>query len=323
MDYNPVIGNLLNPPILFFFLGLAAVFVKSDLEIPAPIPKILSLYLLFAIGFKGGVGLAASGFETQIVIVLIAAVLMASIVPLYAFFILRRKLPVADSAAIAATYGSISAVTFITAAAFLEKIGVAYGGYLVAAMALMESPAIIVAVLLYRLRSVKQNGAEFSWKELWRDAFFNGSVFLIMGSLLIGALSGEAGAKTLKPFTHDIFAGVLCFFLLDMGIVAARRLSDLRRAGMFLTAFAILLPLGNAALAIPLAYALNLSAGDAFMFTILCASASYIAVPAAMRLSIPEANPSLYVPMSLAITFPFNIIAGMPIYLAIINHFWR
>ena len=323
MDFNLVIGNFLNPPILFFFLGLAAVFVKSDLEIPAPIPKILSLYLLFAIGFKGGVGLAASGLQTQIVVVLVAATAMASIVPLYAFFILRRKLPVADSAAIAATYGSISAVTFITAAAFLEKIGVAYGGYMVAAMALMESPAIIVAVLLYRLHSVERDGAEFSWRELWRDAFFNGSVFLIMGSLVIGALSGEAGAKTLKPFTNDIFAGVLCFFLLDMGIVAARRLGDLKRAGAFLTAFAIFLPLANAALAIPLAYVLGLSHGDAFMFTILCASASYIAVPAAMRLSIPEANPSLFVPMSLAITFPFNIIAGMPIYLAIINYFWR
>ncbi len=323
MDFNLVIGNFLNPPILFFFLGLAAVFVKSDLEIPAPIPKILSLYLLFAIGFKGGVGLAAGGLQTQIVVILIAAVVMASVVPLYAFFILRRKLSVADSCAIAATYGSISAVTFITAAAFLEKLGIAYGGYMVAAMALMESPAIIVAVLLYRLRSADQNGAAFSWKELWRDAFFNGSVFLIMGSLVIGALSGEAGAKTLKPFTNDIFTGVLCFFLLDMGIVAARKLGDLRKAGAFLTAFAILLPLVNAAIAIPLAYVLGLSEGDAFMFTILCASASYIAVPAAMRLSIPEANPSLYVPMSLAITFPFNIIAGMPIYLAIINYFWR
>lgn len=323
MDFNLIAGNFLNPPILFFFLGLAAVFVKSDLEIPAPIPKILSLYLLFAIGYKGGVGLAAGGLQTQIIVVLIAAIMMASIVPLYAFFILRRKLPVADSCAIAATYGSISAVTFITAAAFLEKLNMPYGGHMVAAMALMESPAIIVAVLLYRLRSADRNDAHFSWKELWRDAFFNGSVFLIMGSLVVGALAGEAGAKALKPFTSDIFAGVLCFFLLDMGIVAARRLDDLRRAGVFLTAFAILLPLVNASLAIPLAYALGLSAGDAFMFTILCASASYIAVPAAMRLSIPEANPSLYVPMSLAITFPFNIIAGMPIYLAIINHFWR
>lgn len=323
MDFNLLIGNFLNPPILFFFLGLAAVFVKSDLEIPAPIPKILSLYLLFAIGFKGGVGLATGGLQTRIVVILIAAVVMASVVPLYAFFILRRKLSVADSCAIAATYGSVSAVTFITAAAFLEKLGIAYGGYMVAAMALMESPAIIVAVLLYRLRAAEQNGAVFSWKELWRDAFFNGSVFLIMGSLVVGAASGEAGAKTLKPFTNDIFAGVLCFFLLDMGIVAARKLGDLRKAGAFLTAFAILLPLVNAAIAIPLAYVLGLSEGDAFMFTILSASASYIAVPAAMRLSIPEANPSLYVPMSLAITFPFNIIAGMPIYLAIINYFWR
>lgn len=325
MDFNLLIGNFLNPPILFFFLGLLAVLVKSDLEIPAPIPKILSLYLLFAIGFKGGAGLAAGGFDRQIVVVLAAAIVTASLVPLYAFFVLRRRLPVADAAAIAATYGSVSAVTFITAAAFLEKLGVAYGGYMVAAMALMESPAIVVGVLLYRLRGAAAGarGETFSWRELWREAFFNGSVFLIMGSLLIGALSGEAGAKTLKPFTVDIFAGVLCFFLLDMGIVAARRLNDLRRAGVFLTAFAVILPLVNASAVIPLAYALGLSPGDAFMFTILSSSASYIAVPAAMRLSIPEANPSLYVPMALAITFPFNIVAGMPLYLAAINYLWR
>lgn len=322
MDFNLLIGNLLNPPILFFFLGLLAVFVKSDLNIPSPIPKILSLYLLLAIGFKGGAGLSASGLQTQTIIVLAAAGGMAILVPMYAYFVLRRKLPIADSAAIAATFGSVSAVTFITAAAFLEKLGIVFGGYMVAAMALMESPAIIVAVLLYRLRSVDNSGASFSWREVGRDACFNGSVFLIIGSLFIGALSGEAGAKTLKPFTNDIFSGVLCFFLLDMGIVAARRLGDLKKAGAFLTVFAILLPLVNASAAILIAYALGLSAGDAFMFTILCASASYIAVPAAMRLSIPEANPSLYVPMALAITFPFNIIAGMPIYLAVINYFW-
>jgi uncharacterized protein len=322
MDFNLLIGNLLNPPILFFFLGLLAVFLKSDLDVPAPIPKILSLYLLLALGFKGGAGLAASGLQSQTVVILAAAISMAAVVPICAFFILRRKLPVADSAAIAAAFGSVSAVTFITAAAFLEKLGVAYGGYMVAAMALMESPAIIVAVVLYQLRS-GIDGASLSWRELRREAFFNGSVFLITGSLFIGVLSGEAGAKTLKPFTNGIFSGVLCFFLLDMGIVAARRLGDLKKAGVFLTAFAILLPLVNASAAISIAYALGLSAGDAFMFTILCASASYIAVPAAMRLSIPEANPSLYVPMALAITFPFNIIAGMPIYLAIINFLWR
>ena len=322
MDVNLVIGNFLNPPILFFFLGLLAVSVRSDLEIPPPIPKILSLYLLFAIGFKGGVGIAAGGLQLQIAFTLAAATIMASAVPLYAFFILRRKLSVADAAAIAATYGSVSAVTFITATAFLEKLTIPYGGYMVAAMALMESPAIIVAVVLYRLRSNDRSGSGFSWSELWRDAFFNGSVLLIMGSLAIGILSGEAGAKALKPFTTDIFTGVLCFFLLDMGIVAAKRLGDLKKAGVFLAGFGILFPLVNAAIAIPLAYALGLSQGDAFMFTILCASASYIAVPAAMRLSIPEANPSLYVPMSLAITFPFNIIAGMPLYLVIINRIW-
>ncbi|MBK7392894.1 MAG: sodium-dependent bicarbonate transport family permease [Chloracidobacterium sp.] len=322
MDVNLVIGNFLNPPILFFFLGLLAVSVRSDLEIPPPIPKILSLYLLFAIGLKGGVGIAASGLQLQVAITLAAATVMASVVPLYAFFILRRKLSVADAAAIAATYGSVSAVTFITASAFLDKLSIPYGGYMVAAMALMESPAIIVAVVLYRLRSSDRRGSGFSWGELWRDAFFNGSVLLIMGSLVIGILSGEAGAKALKPFTTDIFTGVLCFFLLDMGIVAAKRLGDLKKAGVFLAGFGILLPLVNATIAIPLAYALGLSQGDAFMFTVLCASASYIAVPAAMRLSIPEANPSLYVPMSLAITFPFNIIAGMPLYLVIINRIW-
>ena len=322
MNFNLLIGNLLNPPILFFFLGLLAVSVRSDLEIPPPIPKILSLYLLFAIGVKGGVEISASGLQLQVAISLAAASVMASVVPIYAFFILRRKLSVADAAATAATYGSVSAVTFITATAFLEKLSISYGGYMVAAMALMESPAIIVAVLLYRLRSVEGSGAGFSYKELLRDAFFNGSVFLIMGSLVIGLASGEAGAKALKPFTTDIFTGVLCFFLLDMGIVAAKRLGDLKRAGVFLTAFGILLPLVNASLAIPLAYALGLPQGNAFLFTILCASASYIAVPAAMRLSIPDANPSLYVPMSLAITFPFNIIAGMPLYLAVIDRIW-
>ena len=322
MDVNLLIGNFLNPAILFFFLGLLAVFVRSDLEIPSPIPKILSLYLLFALGLKGGFGIAAAGLRPQIAITLGAAIVMASVVPLYAFVVLRKKLSLADAAATAATYGSISAVTFITATAFLEKLNVPYGGYMVAAMALMESPAIIVAVLLYRLRSSEGSGARFSYKELLLDAFFNGSVFLIMGSLVIGVLSGEAGAKTLKPFTTDIFTGVLCFFLLDMGIVAAKRLGDLKKAGVFLTAFGILLPLVNAAIAIPLAYALGLSQGDAFLFTILCASASYIAVPAAMRLSIPDANPSLYVPMSLAITFPFNIIAGLPLYLAVINRIW-
>lgn len=322
MDTSLLFDNILNPPILFFFLGMAAVFVKSDLDIPQPLPKFLSLYLLFSIGFQGGVKLHSSGVNQDVAISLSLALLMASVVPVYTFFILKRKLTLPDAAAIASTYGSISAVTFITASAFLQKVGIGFSGHMVGAMALMESPAIIIGVLLYRLSLSKESEA-FSWGALLRDAVLNGSVFLITGSLLIGALTGENGGKSLKPFSEDIFKGMLTFFLLDMGLVAAKRVADLRKAGAFLTTFALVIPLVNAAVGIALAKLVGLSVGDALMFTVLCASASYIAVPAAVRLAIPEANPSLYVPMALAITFPFNIIVGLPLYLFVINSLWR
>lgn len=326
MDIDLILSNFLNPPILFFFLGMLAVFLHSDLEIPQPIAKFLSLYLLLAIGFKGGVSLYQSGINYQVAVTIALAILMASVVPLYSFFILRWRLGVADAAAIAATYGSISAVTFITASSLLTKLDIDYGGHLVAAMALMESPAIIIGVLFYRLFRTDDQGkdkSEFSWSELLRDAFFNGSVLLLIGSLAIGAMTGESGKQALQPFTGDLFKGLLAFFLLDMGLVAARRLRDLRKAGIFLVSFGILVPLLNAALGLGVAYWAGLPLGDAFLFVVLCASASYIAVPAAVRLAIPEANPSLYVPMSLAITFPFNIIVGLPLYLQAINHLWR
>ena len=326
MDIDLILCNFLNPPILFFFLGMLAVFLHSDLEIPQPIAKFLSLYLLLAIGFKGGVSLYQSGINYQVAVTIALAMLMASVVPLYSFFILRWRLGVADAAAIAATYGSISAVTFITATSLLTKLDIDYGGHLVAAMALMESPAIIIGVLFYRLFRTDDQGkdkSEFSWSELLRDAFFNGSVLLLIGSLAIGAMTGESGKQALQPFTGDLFKGLLAFFLLDMGLVAARRLRDLRKAGIFLVSFGILVPLLNAALGLGVAYWAGLPLGDAFLFVVLCAIASYIAVPAAVRLAIPEANPSLYVPMSLAITFPFNIIVGLPLYLQAINHLWR
>jgi hypothetical protein len=326
VDIGIIISNFLSPPILFFFLGMSAVAVRSSLDIPQPVPKLLSLYLLFSIGFRGGVELHASGMTREIAVVMGAAMFMASVVPVYAFFILRTRLPAHDAAAVAATYGSISAVTFITAAAFLQQLNVPYNGYMVAAMALMESPAIVIGVLAYKLsasRSHRGADVEFSWSELLRDALFNGSVYMIVGSLVIGAITGEAGHKALKPLTDDVFKGVLCFFLLDMGLVAAKRLGDLRRAGLFLGAFSIVLPLVNALLGIGLAAVLGLSKGDALMFTVLCASASYIAVPAAMRIAIPEANPSLYVPMSLAITFPLNIVLGLPLYMSLIQIWWR
>lgn len=328
MDTSLIFYNLANPPILFFFLGMAAVFVRSSLEVPQPLPKFFSLYLLLSIGFKGGVELHTSGINAGVVATLGASILMATVVPVWSFFVLKRKLPLHNAAAIASTYGSISAVTFITASAFLHKLGLNFGGHLVAAMALMESPAIVIGVALYNVYAARgaeerQEQQEFSWSELLRDAFLNGSVFLIMGSLVIGIITGERGAQALKPFSEDIFKGMLCFFLLDMGLVAAKRIRDLRRTGLFLGGFAVVMPLANALVAIALAAALGMPKGDAFMFTVLCASASYIAVPAAMRIAIPEANPSLYVPMALAITFPLNIIAGLPLYLAIINAIWK
>lgn len=321
MDSQLIAQNFLNPPVLFFFLGLLAVMVKSDLEIPQPLAKFFSLYLLLSIGMEGGVHLQESGIKRETVLTLSAAMILAVAVPLYAFYVLKTRLDVYNATAIAATYGSISAVTFITAGAFLQRLGIEYSGYLVAAMALMESPAIIIAVVLVRRYAPAR--PDLSWKAIGRDAFLNGSVFLLVGSLCIGALTGGDGWEAVRPFTKDIFKGMLAFFLLDMGIVAAKRLHDLRHTGPFLIAFAILSPVVNAFTGMGIAALIGLSEGDAMMFTVLCGSASYIAVPAAMRLAVPEANPSLYVPMSLAITFPFNIIVGIPMYSAIINVLWR
>lgn len=322
MDISLILSNILNPPVLFFFLGMTAIFVKSDLEIPPPIPKLFSLYLLFAIGFKGGVELAKSGVNLEVGLTMLAAIVMACAVPVYTFFILRLKLDPYNAAAIAATYGSISAVTFITASSFLQQLGIDFDGYMVAALALMESPAIIVGLILVNLTAQRDGDREFAWSEVLQEAFLNGSVFLLVGSLLIGFLTGEHGWQILSPFTQDMFYGVLTFFLLDMGLVAAKRIKDLEKTGAFLISFAILIPIMNAAIGLLIARLINMPPGDALLFSVLCASASYIAVPAAMRLTVPEANPSLYISTALAVTFPFNIIVGIPLYLYGINLLW-
>jgi uncharacterized protein len=365
MDGSLILFNLLNPPVLFFFLGMLAVFTKSDLEIPAPLPKLFSLYLLISIGFKGGHELAESGINLNIAITLLAAIVMACVVPIYTFFILKTKLNNYNAAAIAATYGSISAVTFITASSFLEKLQIPYGGHMVAALALMESPAIIVGIILVKMfattnklsntslksaerqeeaeakskyqyssasgapsasirttqkAEINQEQSDFSWGEVLREAFLNASVFLLIGSLIIGILTGEEGWTKLEPFTQGIFYGALTFFLLDMGLVAAKRIKDLSKTGSFLIGFSVFIPIINALIGIGIAKVLDFTEGDALLFAVLCASASYIAVPAAMRMTVPEANPSLYVSMALALTFPFNIIVGIPLYLEIIKH---
>ncbi len=321
------LANLSSPPLLFFFLGAAAALFRSDLEIPTQVAKFLSLYLLLAIGYKGGVALAESPASDAMFGTLLAAVALSAIVPLYTFHLLRRRFAVADAAAIAATYGSVSAVTFVTCTSYLDAAGVAWSGYMVAAMALMESPAIIVGLLLYRAARNGDGAGKggIAWRDLLREACLNGSVFLILGSMLIGWITGSQGMAQVKPFVGELFVGMLCLFLLDMGIVAARRLLELRERAAtqaargavaipWLVAFGLVLPLLNATVAGGLALQLGLAEGDALLLTILGASASYIAVPAALRLALPEANPGTYLPMSLALTFPFNLLVGIPFY---------
>lgn len=315
-----MLESLLSPPILFFFLGMLAVSVRSDLEIPQPLPKLFSLYLLISIGFKGGIELSHSTFNYEIFSTLGLSVIMAFLTPIWVFFLLRKRLGIFDAAALAATYGSISAVTFITAGSYLDSLSIDYGGHLVAAMALMESPAIIMAVLLVS-KYARQQDEKISWIHLLKDSFTNASVFLILGSMLIGWLSNAQGQQKIAPFISDIFTGMLTFFLLDMGMLAAKRLRSLRKAGLGIALMGIVIPMINSILAIGIAAFFQFSEGNAFMFTILCASASYIAVPAAIRIAIPEASPGLYVPMSLAITFPFNIIVGIPLYHYLIQQF--
>ncbi len=328
MDLTPILNNVLSPPILFFVVGVLATLLKSDLEIPQPIPKLLSMYLLWSIGMRGGAELQHSGLNMQVALILGAAIGMSVVVPFYTYAILRRKLDAPDAGAIAATYGSISAVTFITAGAFLENSEISYGGHMVAAMALMESPAIIIAVMLVRrANDGKAGGAPSSHAgstlELLREAFLNGPVFLLLGSLIVGLLTGQRGWSAVEPLAHAPFIGVLSLFLLDMGLLAAKRLRELRSNSGFLTTFAISVPLLNGLLSLGLAWLIGASKGDAIMLAVLGGSASYIAVPAAVRLAIPEANPGLYLPMALGITFPFNIVVGIPLYAYLVGLLWQ
>ena len=323
MDLSLIAQNILNPPILFFFLGMLAVFLKSDLTIPQPLPKFFSLFLLIAIGLHGGYELSKSGLDLYILKALSLAIFMAILVPIYSFFILRVKLDTYNSVALAATYGSISAVTFITGITYLQTIGVEYGGFMVAAMTLMESPAIVIGLVFAVLFTKKDNNSsKTNWGEIFKEAFLNPSVFLLMGALIIGILTGEKGWTSVEPLFGALFKGILAFFLLDIGIVAAKRIYELKKLGFFLIAFAIFMPIFNAIVGMSLGYYFEISKGDAFLLALLSGSASYIAVPAAMRLSVPEANPGIYLPLSLAITFPFNISIGIPLYYYLINLLW-
>ena len=319
MNLNLLTDNLTNPALLFFILGIVATRLKSDLEIPNNTSKFISIYLLFSIGFKGGQELAHSQFNFEIIWSILFGVTVAIVIPIYCFFILKRKFSIENSGAIAASYGSVSAVTFVTGVSFLEIQKYTFGGHMVAVMALMEAPAIIVGVILMRMYS-KENEKTSQFGTVIRHSFTNGSVLLILGSLIIGLLASEQQAMGIKPFTTDIFKGFLAIFLLDMGIVSGKKLNDFFKSGWFTALFAVIIPLINGCVVALVSQLITDDIGNRFIFSILASSASYIAVPAAMKIVAPKANPGLFLPMALAVTFPFNITFGMPIYLSIIQN---
>jgi len=344
------VQNLLDPAILFFVFGVIAGTIRSNLEIPPAISRFLSLYLLMALGLKGGFALSHSGLNAAVAASLGAAVFLAISIPIAGYLLLRKLVSGFDAAAIAATYGSVSAVTFLTATQYLDNQSIPYGGHMAAAMALMESPAIIFAVLLAnRIRSRAQtdkpsgtlssslprksadgpidgpidgptngatDGQTVSVRKVLHESFTDGAQLLLLGAMIVGLISGEAGERSMQPFAVGLFKGMLSFFLLDMGLMAARSFSQASTKPPLLVVYAVLAPAIHAALALGLALLLQLPAGDAALLMTLAASASYIAVPAVLRIALPEANPSLYFGLSLGVTFPLNILFGIPIYTA-------
>ncbi len=318
MNFEILLSNLTNPTLLFFVLGIVAALIKSDLEIPAPSIKFISLYLLFSIGFKGGQELEHSEFTAEIIYSLIGGILIATLIPFYSFCLLKKKMGVSNAGSIAAAYGSVSAVTFVAAVNFLEIQQIHFGGHMVAVMALMEFPAIIVGFILI-MSYDKEEKSSVSLGGIIKHSLSNGSVLMLMGSLVIGIISDSRQAEGIKPFTTDIFKGFLAIFLLEMGMITAKRFSAFRHHGLSVMLFAILVPAFNGAVVAWASQFITSDIGNRFIFAILAASASYIAVPAAMRLAAPKADPGIYIPMALGITFPFNITAGMPLYFWIIQ----
>ncbi len=319
MDFNLLIENLTNPELLFFVLGVLAVYVKSDLEIPPNSSKFISLYLLFSIGFKGGQELSHETLNSEIGFSMLFGIFISACIPLYTFFILKRKLDVFNAGAIAAAYGSVSAVTFVTAVSYLESHQMSLHGHMVAIMALMESPAIIIGLVLISIFHREESAAKINMVSVIKHSLTNGSVLLILGSLTIGFIANEKQAEGIKPFTNDLFKGFLAIFLLDMGITSGKKLKSFFSFGVFPIAFAILIPLVNGSLFAILSRFVTPDITNRFMFAVLAASASYIAVPATMKITVPKADPGLYLPMALAVTFPVNITIGMPIYLIIVQ----
>ncbi len=336
--FELAITNLLAPPVLFFALGLFAAAVKSDLSMPDAAAKLLSLYLLLAIGFKGGVAASSAGLSSQLIAAVCVGVAMSAFMPIVVFPLFKKiaGLDVATAAATAAHYGSISIVTFVAATDFANRAGVEFSGHMVAVAVAMESPAILTGLILASL-SVARSGLpkpviETSAapeaaghkpglsSELIKEVLFNGSVILLVGAFAIGMITGEAGMKRLDPFVNDIFQGVLCLFLLEMGLVAGRRLFHGDGIKLGLLVASLVSTLLGALAGLVGAKLIGASAGDSAILITLGASASYIAVPAAMRVALPQANPGAYLTASLGVTFPFNLTLGLPLYFWLSNH---
>jgi uncharacterized protein len=312
------LANLLSPMVLFFALGLGASLARSDLTVPEAIAKFLALYLMMAIGFKGGVAVAKSGLDLKLVGVMLAGIVLSALIPLIGFALLRfsTRLSTVDAAAVAAHYGSISIVTFVAATQTMTSLGLPYEGYLIAVAAVMETPAILTALFLARkAREGASRDDQESMGKLVREIGLNGSVVMLIGSFVIGWITGERGMKAVSPFVNDLFFGMICLFLLDMGLIAGRGMREGMKALSWpAIAFGLYMPLISATLAALVCLALGLSVGGTALMITLAASASYIAVPAAMRLALPEARPSIYLTLSLGVTFPFNLALGIPLY---------
>jgi hypothetical protein len=313
--------NLLDPAVLFFFLGCTIAILRSNLEIPPALTSFFSLYLLLSLGFKGGVSLAENPIELQMIITIIAGMLLAITIPALAFLYLKRRFSYFDAAAIAAAYGSVSAVTFITATQFLERNAIAFSGYMTVVMVLMETPAILMAIALAHYARKKSNPdqAPTSWSHVLREAITDGPHLLLIGSLVIGVLVNTDGQAVMQPFTGELFKGFLAFFLLEMGMSVVRKGRELTTQLKSLLLFGVGMPIISAFIACLVVIITGIDIGNGVLLMTLAASASYIVVPAIARHSIPEANPSLYFGSALIITFPFNIIIGIPLYHTILT----
>lgn len=315
--------NLLDPVILFFLLGCLMAAVRSNFEMPETIVKFFSMYLLMAIGFKGGVALSTATIDWQVLATIFSAILLALILPLIAFAYLKRHFSILDAAAIAAAYGSVSAVTFITATQFLEREGIPFQSHMLVAMVLMESPAIFMALFLAKQakqHAPNSNNPHHGMSAMLREALTDGSQMLLVGSLVIGGIVGLEGKKIMDPFTGEIFKGILALFLLEMGIVVVQKSRELKTGFIKLIGFGLIMPLVGASMAALVSTLLHLALGDMLLLMVLAASASYIVVPAVVKQAIPEANPALYFGSALVITFPFNILIGIPIYKSLAHY---